>query len=98
MGLKDRPKRLERRAGTYHRARVRGVREECGERIKAPRDIALRITYAEWLKRRAERRGEPLPNDDPAIKLIDSHPHNALVNARTGNPPGLPRGVADHAR
>ena len=90
MGVKSRTERLERRAGAYS---TELLCEECGERIKVPQDIALRLLTAEYKRRRAERRGEALVNhDDPAIMRIVSHPHNALVDVRTGNPPGLPRG------
>jgi hypothetical protein len=87
LGLKDRLRRLQKAAGERT---TELVCQECGERLTAPRDIALRITYAVWLKRRAERRGEPVPNEDPVVERIESHPHDALVDVRTGRPPGLP--------
>ena len=89
MGLKDRLRRLQKAAGERT---TELVCQECGERLTAPRDIALRLTYAAWLKRRAERHGEPVVNhdDDPAVRLIADHPHDAVVDVRTGRPPGLP--------
>ncbi len=87
MALKSKLERLERAVG-QHTTEL--LCQECGERMKVPKDIALRITCAEWLKRRAERRGEPVVQDDPVIERIDSHPHDTLINVRTGRPPGLP--------
>ena len=87
MALKTRLRRLRKAAGEHT---TELLCEECGLKMKVPRDIALRITYAVWLRRRAERRGEPVPNDDPVVERIESHPHNALVDVRTGRPPGLP--------
>ncbi len=89
MGLRDKLERLERRAD---KGTAVLLCQECGERVKVPADIALRLNVAAWLRRRAERRGEPVPTSDPAVSLIDAHPHDALVDVRTGNPPGLPRG------
>jgi hypothetical protein len=88
VGLKDRLRRLQKVSGEHT---TELVCQEYGERMRVPRDIALRITRAVWLKRRAERRGEPVASeDDPVMKLIESHPHDALVDVRTGRPPGLP--------
>ena len=79
MGLKDRTKRLERRARP-HTAEL--LCEECGERVRVPGDIALRLNVAAWLERRGEE------HNDPAVMLIERHPHDALVDRRTG--PALP--------
>ena len=89
MALRGKLRRLERAAGEHT---TELLCEECGERMKAPLDVALRITCAVWLRRRAERRGEPVPAElaDPVVELIESHPHDAVVDARTGRPPGLP--------
>jgi hypothetical protein len=87
LGLKDRLRRLQKASGERP---TELVCEVCGERLTVPRDITLRLTYAAWHKRRAERRGEPVVQDDPIIKLMESHPHDALVNVRTGRPGGRP--------
>jgi hypothetical protein len=81
VALRDKLRRLERAAGK-HAAGL--VCEECGETIVVPKDIALRLLYAAWHARRGEE------HNDPAVMLIERHPHDALVDRRTGRPPGLP--------
>ena len=87
MALRGKLRRIERAAGEHT---TELLCKECGLKMKVPLDVALRITCAVWLRRRAERRGEPVPNADPIVELIESHPHDAVVDVRTGRPPGLP--------